>query len=252
MTRNRHRIYSPPQSEPELERIADEIVERTPDKVVHKNFDGGSSHEVHVQLKVRTQAISIGIPMDELMFSQFLMNFVGLHLMPWDQLITTTSTYLPLARNNIHNMFLESKGHSTHLLMLDSDVLPPPDIIESLLIHNKPIVGGWYKKKEKYPFKGPNGETTVIQRPVVYDWNDTMGGYTERTGSGQGLEQVRAAGAGCWLMTREVAEKLGKSPYGDTMGAGEDLHLCTRLTELGIPIYVDWELPCAHAGVFFV
>jgi hypothetical protein len=254
MSRNRHRkIFRPPQSDPELERIAEKIVDNIPDVIKHRTYDGGQFHEHHVSIKIRTQAICVGIPMDELMFSLFISNYVGLHLMPWDQLITTINTYLPNARNAIHNSYLDSLDEAfppTHLLMLDSDVLPPPDLVERLLAHNKLVVGGWYVKKEKYQIKLLDGSTEMIQRPVVYDFNAEKDGFQERIRPGVGLEKVGGAGAGCWMMSREAALAVGRSPYGDS--AGEDLILCRNLAKAGIDMYVDWSISCAHAGVFHV
>jgi len=58
-------------------------------------------------------------------------------------------------------------------------------------------------------------------------------------------------GAGCWLMTRELAEALGPKPYS-MVGGGEDLELCKKIHNLGYDIWVDWEIPVAHLGVSWV
>ena len=251
MSRNRHKkIYRPPQSDPVLEAVAEKFVDRVPADIKHVTYDGGSKHEFREALQIRTQAIAIGIPFDELSFSQFTVNLLGLHIMPWDNPITTTSTYLPLARNQIHDIFVENKDQGSHLLMLDSDILAPPNIISALLKHNKPMVGGYYHKKEKYPIKKLDGSIEIIQRPVVYDYLDERGGFIQRTFPSTGLERVDGAGAGCWLMSRTVAEAIGKSPYGES--SGEDLTLCKKVLEAGFEIFIDWNVKCAHCGVFFI
>lgn len=230
--------------------IGNDLVGKVSDTVKHMTFDGGSKHEFREPLKIRTQQIAIGIPFDELAFSQFTVNLLGLHIMPWDMPITTMSTYLPMARNQIHNIFIENPDQGTHLLMLDSDVLCPPDIISTLIMHNKPMIGGWYRKKEKYPIKRLDGSTEITQRPVVYDYDEEKGGYIQRLSPGTGIEKVGGAGAGAWLMRRDVAEALGKSPYGED--AGEDLVLCGKVANAGFEMFIDWNMKCAHAGVFFV
>ena len=246
MKRNRHgKPVEPPITD--FTELAKKVAEKAPNTVVHSDFQGGHSVDFRSNIVIRTQQIAIGLPMDELMFSQFLTNFVHLNIMPWDSLITTQSTYLPDARNSIHNTFLEKTGGS-HLFMLDSDVLPQPDIIHRLLAHNLPLVGGWYKKKEKYPVKNLDGSIKTIQRPVVYDYAEE--GFTEKLQPGKGLEKVGGAGAGLWMMRRDVAEALGKSPYGNDVG--EDLILCRKVTEVGFDMWIDWDLPAAHCGVFYV
>ncbi len=243
-------------SEPDWGPVVEKVKPLLPkDDIKHVQFEGGNVSEHKAALSLRTQQIAIGIPLDELMFSQFFVNFELLDKMPWDSMITTTSTYLPDARNKIHNFFLE-KDASNWLLMLDSDVLPPPHLIEKLLACKKDCVGGYYLKKEKHRVM-IDGESRVIQRPVVYNSVGIKDGviqYVQRVEPGKGLEEVAAAGAGCWLMTRKLAEALGKSPYDmGTMGdAGEDMQICRKITAAGYSMWIDWDIPCAHVGCFYV
>jgi hypothetical protein len=255
-TRHRHKnILVTPQTEPIWEQIAEDMAPKVPEGIFHSEYANGHAVDFKAKLQIRTQQIAIGIPMDELMFSKFLANFIGMNIMPWDSLITTQSTYLPEARNQIHDIFLE-KAEGTHLLMLDSDVLPPPNYISRMLMHNKPMVSGYYRKKEKYPVKDKDGNITTIQRPVVYDYygvskDKNHDEFIGRLNPGTGLERVDAAGAGCWLMRRDVAVAIGKSPY-DMNRSGEDMTLCRKVTAAGFEMFVDWDAACAHAGVFFV
>lgn len=240
--RNRH-------AKKPFEDVVIAIENKVPKEVTHQHFDGGHKVEQETILKLRADQIAIGLPMDELMFSKFFVNYLGLNTMPWDVVITTQSTYLPDARNQVHNTFL-SKDIGNYLLMLDSDVLPPPNFIDRLLSYHLPMVGGWYRKKERYGYKDLNGQVQVTQRPVVYDWDN---GFVQRIQPGTGLEKVAGAGAGAWLMSRAVAEALGESPYDMGGGkGGEDLMMCKKLLDLGIEMWIDWDLACAHCGVFHV
>lgn len=242
MTRKRHK-----------KKQIDQIRERVPAEVKHSSLAGGKMKETTLSLELREEPICWGLPFDELMFSAFFENFVALDYMPWDYLATTRSTYLPEARNTIHNLFLNELGGS-HLFMLDSDVLCPPGIIKTLLDHEKDIVGSWYRKKEKFPIKDLEGNVSYIQRPVVYDFDhstDEKDLYKQRIEKGIGIERVDGAGAGCWLMSRRVAEALGESPYDMNRG-GEDLVLCKKITDLGFDLWIDWDSPSAHCGIFFV
>lgn len=126
-------------------------------------------------------------------------------------------------------------------MMLDSDIVFPPNMVETLMAYNLPIVGGWYRDKH-----------AVDHHPCVYNFvekKDDVDYWKHRNVPGTGLEKVDAMGAGCWLMKREVAEALGEEPY-ETFGGGEDMKLCNRLMELNIPLHVDWSLNLAHVGVF--
>lgn len=229
-------------------RDAREIVEklrgRVPDYHVDARRSGDGSEGLRTVREVtylRTKPVAWGIPLDELMFSRFFTNYLGLRVMPWDDMLTSTGTYISIARNTLHRWFLE-ESQCEHLVMLDSDVLPPPDFLQRLLERDLPMVGGWYRKKgAPYP-------------PCVYDYAETDAGgvhyWRTRTKPEQGLERVDGAGAGCWLMHRSVAEKLGPAPY-DMSAGGEDLTLCKRLRDLGVDVYIDWTIACAHAGVAY-
>jgi hypothetical protein len=186
-----------------------------------------------------------GIPCDELSFSKFWVRFVGTAgIMPFDGFAFSEGTYLEKARNLIHDSFL--KTQAPYLMMLDSDILFPPKMVETLMAHDLPIVGGWYRDK-----KAEDHHPTVYD--FVEDREDGVSVWRHRKNAGTGLEKVDAMGAGCWLMKREVALALGEEPYGKNIaGGGEDMKLCRRLMELNIPLHVDWSLNCAHLGVAFV
>ncbi len=184
-----------------------------------------------------------GIPCDEVSFTEFWIRFEqNANRMPWDDFCGSKGTYLPKARNFVHNGFLDSKA--PYLFMLDSDILFPPNIAERLIAHNLPIVGGYYRDKN-----------ALDHHPAVYDFVDEdekgIAYWNHRIQPGQGLERVDGMGAGCWLMTREVAETLGRDPY-DLITGGEDLVLSRKLMRLGIPLFVDWSLNCAHCGVGWI
>jgi hypothetical protein len=215
----------------------------TDEPVGFSHYNQGHASEITVQLEIRTFPICWGIPMDEVLYSKFLPNLMRLNPMPWDYWATTESTYLPSARNEIHDQFLKMEG-CNYLMMLDSDVLPPPGLVTRLLSHRKDIVGGWYKNKH----------LGSGHHPIVYDWaKEDDGGYwfRHREGPGQGLEKVAGMGAGCWLMSRHAAETLGPSPYS-MHKATEDLNLSKRIMDSGLEMWVDWEMACAHMGVSWV
>lgn len=197
-----------------------------------------------VELQYRKTPIVWGVPCDELSFSKFWIQFIGTAgIMPFDRFATSEGTYLEKARNDIHNKFLKSQYE--YMMMLDSDVLFPPELVKRLMTHNLPIVGGWYRDKK-----------ADDHHPAVYDFvedKEEFSVFRHRKETGQGLEKVDAMGAGCWLMNRETALALGENPYGHNIaGGGEDFILCRKLMKLGIPLHVDWSINCAHLGVAFV
>jgi hypothetical protein len=198
---------------------------------------------------LRKFPIAWGFPMDEVIFTQFFENMPNLNIMPWDAIITSRSTYLPDARNIIHSQYVNASKDIQYLAMVDSDVLQPPNTVDILISHKKPLVGGWYH--HKVPELIGN---TMMYMPVVYDYINTEKGinnYKRRHTPGKGLEKVDGLGAGCLLMRRDLAEALGDRPY-DMNAGGEDLVMCKKVYDLNYEIYVDWDLACPHIGVSYV
>ena len=223
-----------------LELLSDELKEEVTGKKISSVLDRETKDILSLKYRIRPITICWGIPLDEVMFSKWFVNFIRLSSMPWDSFATTESTYLASARNDIHNTFINDTD-APYLMMLDSDVLPPPNIVDILLSHEKHIVGGWYKNKSLH--KGPH--------PIVYDFYEEDDNYLRwvpREEPGEGLEKVEGMGAGCWLMSRELAEALGENPYSLDKGT-EDLVLCKKIMDMGYEMWVDWDLACAHMGV---
>jgi hypothetical protein len=221
---------------------------KLPKKRIEVQVDRNQASIKTVPLVIRTQPIAIGTPMDELMYSRCHAGFMGLDWMPWDAQLFTFSTYLPDARNQIHNNFL--KSGLPWLMMLDSDIWAPQNLIQTLLDHNLPVVGGWYSNKKRED-----------SAPVVYDYvgERESGGmygvvedyFQQRSEPGaQRMERVGGIGAGCLLMRRDVAEALGENPYDMNRG-GEDLTLCRKIKAAGYDIWVDWTAHCRHMGVTY-
>jgi hypothetical protein len=204
--------------------------------------DAGKTTTVVQPVAIRSMPIMFGVPMDEVMFSRFFVMFYrNVNFMPWDSIATSMGTLVATARNEIHNAFLSTD--IPYLMMLDSDVMFPPQIVEKLLKHDKPIVGGYYLSK------------ATQHLPVVVNFQgegeDGLYHWENRKEPGEGLEQVDGTGAGCWLMRHDVAEALGENPYSHDK-CGEDLMVCKKLMDLKIPLYVDWSIRCAHLGVTYV
>jgi hypothetical protein len=206
-------------------------------------------HEVVAKvstIKYRRFPIAWGIPMDELGYSYWFAKFLQQDLMPWDPLIYCLNTYLPEARSFIHETFVSMPDEVKYLVMLDSDVIPPEGAISKLVAYKKPLVGGWYCKKT---------EESKDRLPVVYDFDrideNGVAKWKGRKEPGEGLERVDGAGAGFWVMRRDVAEAIGPRPY-DMLRCGEDLEMCLKVKEAGFDIWIDWSLKAEHRGVFSV
>lgn len=141
------------------------------------------------------------------------------------------------------------------LYFLDSDVIPPPDVIPRLMAHDKPIVAGLYVRRWNPPFN----EMLRFRTDGMPGLRPIMDGeYVP--GSLVGCDAVAT---GCVLIKTEVFERM--KPFEMTIdgkparpawflwtewrlpvGASEDFSFFTRAKQQGIPVYCDTSLRCRH------
>lgn len=132
------------------------------------------------------------------------------------------------------------------------------DVLERLLTHNRPMVGGVYASRK---FHG----ALVIQPEIrPRGPEDRQLANEIRRGTAGGLHEVNWIGFGCALVHREVFLTLQRQfpqlapeaeyapwrffqPEGDE---GEDEAFCRRARACGISIWLDTQLVCGHVGQF--
>jgi GT2 family glycosyltransferase len=136
------------------------------------------------------------------------------------------------ARNGAAKYFLTSDADA--LLFLDSDMMPPPDMLTKLVEHDKPIVSALaFKRVPDYEpciFR----EVSETEAVIYHDYP-------------KGLIEVAGVGMACCLIKKEVFEKV-PPPWFMPGELGEDLAFCKRVREAGIPVYCDTTLICKHVG----
>lgn len=143
------------------------------------------------------------------------------------------------------------------ILLHNSDVIPPPDVIPRLMAHDKPIVAGLYVRRWNPPFN----EMLRFRTDGMPGLRPIMDGeYVPGS-----LVECDAVATGCVLIKTEVFERM--KPFEITIdgkpgrpawflwtewrlpvGASEDFSFFTRAKQQGIPVYCDTSLRCRHIG----
>jgi len=138
-------------------------------------------------------------------------------------------------RNKIVKDFLE-KDYD-YLAMVDSDTIPPTNILDLVLL-DKDIIGGvcpQWREGDLY---------WVVMKEVA-------GGYKQVILKDRGgLKEVDAIGTGCIIIRRNVLENIDipferKWVYG-FQEIGLDFYFCKKAREKGFKVYAHWDYLCGH------
>lgn len=162
-----------------------------------------------------------------------------------DAIMTLVSmgTLLVDQRENLVEEAISSGA--THILWLDTDMTFPPDVVERLEKHNKPVVTCNYVKR---------GIPTM---PVAYK-SDGKQAYPVNSNGKTGLEEVDVTGLGVCLMDVRVFKDIPKPwflmGYNPNTGKhmGEDVYFFRKLKDAGYKCWVDHDLSreVGHIGTF--
>jgi len=148
------------------------------------------------------------------------------------------------ARNAIINYVLQHPDIK-YLLSLDTDVIPPKNIITKLLNHKKPLVGslvhaGYYHKvpcilKDGYLIKkGQRGLS-------FYSWKEVVKMRQKKP-----LHKVWGTSVACLLIHRKIFEAGVKFRYTPYFHVGEDIWFMSEANEKGFSFYVDVSKRIPH------
>lgn len=152
------------------------------------------------------------------------------------------------ARNDVVKDFLKSEADI--LWFLDSDVVPPPDVLDIVVNHHEE----WELAGAPYPlFMVPAGQE--IQHIVfsVYKHKGESGGFSLANIPNKGTGFVGGVGTGCMFIKKEVFNKLSQPyfefKYKDStreIAVGEDLDFCAKVNDLGYRFFIDYSKVCKH------
>ena len=152
------------------------------------------------------------------------------------------------ARNGIVERFLHDPTDYTHLMMIDDDIIPPPNALQ-MVLHGKAIVSA-------VVFTWKDGEPLAL----LMKWDEKEQGYKQdaeaiiKLNTGKRLVQVDASGTGCFVAKREVYENLVTNYFRfqyDNRGriiCGEDFDFYQKVKKIGYSVWVDGAVMCGHVG----
>jgi len=142
-------------------------------------------------------------------------------------------------RNNIVQKFLAKKEYD-YLMMIDSDIVPPPNILK-LLDYQKDIIA-------PVMFALQKGEVRPLYLKMAKDGiYEIPKEFMKKTG----LQEVDATGTGCIVISRKVLEKI-KHPFENIYDVdgikkwGNDFNFCKNAKEEGFNVFVHLDFISSH------
>ena len=135
------------------------------------------------------------------------------------------------------------RGGYDFVMMIETDVIVPHDIIERLLAHQKQVVSGTY-------FIGEGSDSRLMLQDIEKTgkhFRHTVnidGGYGILKVDGK-LNQVLHAGLGNTLIHKSVLEQI-KFRWIEGVDSHSDTFFAVDLDMLGIPVFVDTSLHSKH------
>lgn len=151
-----------------------------------------------------------------------------------------------VARNEVCASFLQTGEDA--LLFLDADMVHPSDLLERLVLADKPVITARYHVK-----KAPFGACVYVKHPSEEGEHRYAAVHY-----GRGVFEIERAGAGALLIKREVVQAIydahghnwfryqrAPDPPHD-YEVSEDFWFFKVARQLGFKCYVDWDLECLH------
>ena len=145
-----------------------------------------------------------------------------------------------------------AEGDYTHLLLVDSDVVPEQDTLQKLLSRDKPIVIApvWF------------ADDDAVFYGAYHKWSSSKEeeqNEKRMVPCTKGLERIVSGGFGCMLVCKDVANTFTKSQESFVQWSpllpkhmkerASDNIFWAKCTNLGIEAYIDWSIETTHYRV---
>lgn len=177
-------------------------------------------------------------------------SFLNLEREPGDELFEPKDfTRGDVTRTRFGEEFLARREFDA-ILLLDLDMIHPPDLLRRLRAHDLDMVTGHYFKRGTSPMMSVCSVGEEWPYEPLFD--------VPRSG----LHEIANAGFGCILIKREVVEAVAKTLYarepvfslgpmpemtGDHGPMGSDFRFLRRARDLGYKLWLDASAESAHA-----
>tara|TARA_Y100000310_G_scaffold345757_1_gene469340 strand:- start:1375 stop:2073 length:699 start_codon:yes stop_codon:yes gene_type:complete len=159
-----------------------------------------------------------------------------------DKFVKKAMKRITHSRNILRDIAI--KENYDYFLSLEQDVIPPPEVIQQLLKHNKDVVSAVVYTKF---LLGDATERKI--RPLMWienkDGTQTMRFASPEIENKAGLIKIKACGLGCILIKRNVLEKI-KFRLNEKENTYDDIPFCADVVSNGFDLFGDANVKCKH------
>ncbi len=158
--------------------------------------------------------------------------------------------YIKEARKRVttaHNLLRKHvlKNNYDYLLNLDQDTIPPKNVIETLLKHNKKFISGLYFGHHTIE----TGENRIMPFAWIFTEKKDFWGkvryLTDEAVFKPQLLKIAFAGAGCLLIHKDILNKI-KFRYDSKIEAWDDRWIAYDAYKKGFEVFLDTTVKCKH------
>jgi hypothetical protein len=197
----------------------------------------------------------VGIPAGPFIDSQFMAGWLGLQTggVPV-KTILAEGPYVALNMRGIVTKALETPGWD-RLLVLETDMICPPDTLLRHMAHTAPVVGGLYFMH--YP---PYNPVAMLKHGKGMWRQITPDEIRQLAEAGEGVFKVDSVGLGCTSIRRDILENWPKHlPYfqsaytrkkqileGSFGEVSHDAWFCNQVSAQGHDVFLDPNIRCDH------
>lgn len=216
-----------------------------------RNREGRGLQRNHVPL-IERPGVVCTVSGDRSTYPQFAAHVATIQTTPGSQLLVQVAGGggIAAARNKLAQRALDAGAG--WVFFVDDDQVFAPDILRSMLGHDKPMVSGHILLRvpphrtvgyEYFPVTPETTDAELLER-----WR-TSENITPAPGQ-RGLVECGHGGTGGLLIAREVFEAVPRPWFemgrAGAESAGEDSWFILRARRAGFPFYVDLDAPMGH------
>lgn len=191
-------------------------------------------------------SILIAVPTFETIMPETFKSIYGLRSSKYVPMFDFIKGYdCAKARNAIAKEAIN--GGFDHVLMIDSDVVVPPETLDRFFEYDMDICLGLCPRKNTHEGR------VEIYRDSGRDFTDF---YTYSTLPDDDIVEIKGGGFACAFIKTAVFKDMAYPyfryvEYPNGTALSEDLFFCTAAKAAGYHIYADTRIRCGHAARYF-